>query len=213
MSETPASQRPKQARSLKTEQALLDALETLLARKSFADITVSELSREAGLTTGAIYRRFKDKEDVLRAAFQRFYESSKVRTLTNEDDYPASMTDRQVLEKYVSDLMHFTLDHIDLMRAANQLNDQRSFQLMTQARALSADWLANRLKSSSLSHEELSIRTRFVLRVATATFRDTFLAGTGAVSETAQYEAEHRDELGQLTENLVGMAAGYLALE
>lgn len=213
MSATPTSQRPKQARSLKTEQALLDALETLLGRKSFADITVSELSREAGLTTGAIYRRFKDKEDVLRAAFQRFYESSKVRTLTNEDDYPASLTDRQVLEKYLSDLMHFTLDHIDLMRAANQLNDQRSFQLMTQARALSADWLATRLNSSNLAHEELSARTRFVLRVATATFRDTFLAGMGAVSETAQYEAEHQDELEQLSENLVELAVGYLALE
>ena len=95
MSDTPTNQRPKQARSLRTEQALLDALEALLSRKSFVDLTVSELAREAGLTTGAIYRRFKDKEDVLRAAFQRFYESSRVRTLTNETDFPAAMSDRQ----------------------------------------------------------------------------------------------------------------------
>lgn len=213
MSDAPMSQRPKQARALKTEQALLDALEMLLARKSFVDLTVSELAREAGLTTGAIYRRFRDKEDVLRAAFQRFYESSEVRTLTNEADFSEAMSDREILEKYLTDLMHFTLDHIHLMRAANQLNDPKSFQLMTQARTLSADWLASRLNTSSLPLSEIKQRTRFVLRVATATYRDTFLAGTGAVSDKARYQAEHEAELQQLAQNLVAMASSYLALE
>ena len=213
LSESQTSLRPKQARSLKTEQALLDALETLLARKSFVDVTVSELAREAGLTTGAIYRRFKDKEDVLRAAFERFYESSSVRTLMNEADFPVGMTDQDVLEKYFSDLMHFTLDHIYLMRAANHLNDAKSFELMTEARTLSADWLASRLKTSTLQSNELQHRTRFVLRIATATFRDTFLAGTGAVDDIAQYEANNNAELKQLTENLVTMTFAYLVLE
>jgi len=184
----------------------------LLARKSFVDLTVSELAREAGLTTGAIYRRFKDKEDVLRAAFQRFYESSEVRTLTNESDFPEAMTDSELLEKYFSDLMRFTLDNIHLMRAANQLNDPKSFQLMTQARTLSADWLASRLKTSPLPLSEIKQRTRFVLRVATATFRDTFLSGTGAVSDRARYEIENEEELKQLTQNLVTMTHTYLAM-
>lgn len=211
--DTLTNHRPKQARSLKTEQALLDALEALLVQKSFGDLTVSELAREADLTTGAIYRRFKDKEDVLRGAFQRFYERSQFRIETTGEDFPEGMTDRQILEKYFSDLMHFTLDHIHLMRAANHLNDPSSFQLMTEARTLSADWLASRLKSSNLPLAELKHRTRFVLRIATATFRDTFLAGTGAVTEKIRYISDHEADLENLTQNLVDMARDYLSIE
>ncbi len=213
MSDPSISHRPKQARALKTEQALLDALETLLARKPFADLTVSELAREAGLTTGAIYRRFKDKDDVLRAAFQRFYNSSKVRTLTIEADFPPAMSDRQVLEKYLTDLMHFTLDHIHLMRAANHLNDAPSFELMTRARAISAEWLAGRLTGSKHAPDELNHRCQFILRAATATFRDTFFAGAGAVTETSEYEITHREDLAQLSHNLTELACAYLAID
>lgn len=212
MSETSASQRPKQARSIRTEQALLDALERLLIDRSFADLTVSVLAREAGLTTGAIYRRFKDKEDVLRAAFQRFYERSEEQTALNAAAFPADLDDRALLGKYVSELMTFTLEHIHLMRAANHLNDIGSFELMTRARSLSADWLSARLTSSPLPEELLRQRTRFVLRVVTATFRDTFLSGAGQVSAENGIGEDRQREHERLCNNLVDLACGYLGV-
>lgn len=63
---------PVQERSQKTEQNLLDALEKLLVKKSITDLTVAEIAAEAGVTTGAIYRRFKDKQHLLQSAFIRF---------------------------------------------------------------------------------------------------------------------------------------------
>lgn len=211
MIESKAQQmRPKkQARSQKTEQALLDALETLLSEKSFSDLTVSELASEAGLTTGAIYRRFKDKEDLLRAAFERFYERSEDQTLTSDTNYPASMSDRSVLETYFSALMHFTLEHIHLMRAANHLNDAHSFELMVKARITSADWLSGRLQNSQYGQAELQTRCRFMLRVATATFRDTFISGRGA---NPDYMSENEQELDKLSSTIADMAYGYLGV-
>ena len=200
------------ARSLKTEQALLDALERLLAQKSFIDLTVSELATEAGLTTGAIYRRFANKEDVLRSAFQRFYDRSEALMQEHDAQYPETMTGRQVLEKYISDLMAFTLEHIHLMLAANSINDAQSFALMTKARAVSADWLAERLGASPHSAKELKHRCHFVLRVATATFRDTFLSGRGALSSEPKPSKGHKAEQKKLCDDLANMACDYLGI-
>ena len=201
-------QKPKQARSIKTEQALLDALERLLVEKPFGDLTVSELAREAGLTTGAIYRRFADKNDVLRAAFQRFLD----RTETHDAEYPMELSDDEVLARYFTELMEFTMANIHLMRAANNLNDLSAFDQMTGARSVSAGWLASRLRTSSLSDDELLKRCRFVLRVATATYRDTFLSGRGAISSRSSYKREHRRELEALVKDMVELAQSHLGL-
>ncbi len=204
--------RAKQARSLKTEQELLDAFERLLTKKPFFELTVSELAMEAGLTTGAIYRRFNDKNDVLRSAFQRFYARAESFFLTSDAAYPSDMTDRMVLETFLKNMMLRTLENIHLMRAANSLNDPQSFKLMIKARDIAADWLANRLCSSDDALSELQMKCRFVLRVATAVFRDTFLSGRAAVSSHQDYLDTHQTELSRLNAELVDMAHKYLCL-
>ncbi len=202
----PEASRPKQARALKTEQTLLDALEKLLAQKSFADVTVSELALEAGVTTGAIYRRFVDKEDVLRAACQRFIERPQMHDVDFADD----LTDQQLLHEYFRGLMSYMLRNAHIMRAANYLNDIESFDHMNTARAASADWLAARIRTSNLSTKELDKRCRFVLRIATATFRDTFLTGRGATLSEAETRSKFEDKLDRLCQNLATMACSYL---
>ncbi len=205
-----ANPKPKQARSVKTEQKLLDALEKLLANKSFTDLTVAELAREAGVTTGAIYRRFVDKEDVLRSAFQRFIHD---RMLMYDFVYPAELSDRELLRNYFSNLMQFTLNNVHIMRAANHLNDIEAFDHMTQARADTAEWLAGRIRSSNLQPDELRNRCRFVLRVVTATFRDTFVSGRGAVDAQNDNPAKVHPRLERLCDRLADMASSYLCLE
>ena len=57
---------PQQARSAESYQRMLDAAEGVLAEKSFDDATISEIARRAGLTIGAFYARFHDKDALLR---------------------------------------------------------------------------------------------------------------------------------------------------
>src|SRR5215472_9529683 len=57
---------PQQARSVESYQRMLDAAESVLAEKSFDDATISEIARRAGLTIGAFYARFHDKDALLR---------------------------------------------------------------------------------------------------------------------------------------------------
>jgi AcrR family transcriptional regulator len=63
---------PKQDRSRANREALLDALMDLLYERPYADIGVADISRRAGMTTGAVYGRFGDKRGVAIALHERF---------------------------------------------------------------------------------------------------------------------------------------------
>ena len=58
---------PKQDRSRRTLQAVLDAAMELLATRPFPEVTVTEIVGRAGVSVGAFYSRFSSKESLLDA--------------------------------------------------------------------------------------------------------------------------------------------------
>jgi AcrR family transcriptional regulator len=67
---------PRQARSQETLDRILDAAEALVAEKGFADATVAEVARRAGSSVGAFYARFRDKDGLLYALYERYLEQA-----------------------------------------------------------------------------------------------------------------------------------------
>ena len=64
----PASRRtPLQARSNKTVEEILDAAASLLGRIPFEEITTSRLAQQAGISVGALYRFYSDKQEIFDA--------------------------------------------------------------------------------------------------------------------------------------------------
>ena len=51
-----------QARSIQTRNRIVAAFEALLKEKAFEDISVAEIASKAGVSVGAIYRRFENKD-------------------------------------------------------------------------------------------------------------------------------------------------------
>ncbi len=194
---------PQQDRSFRTRQTLLDALDRLLQSHSFEEVTVAQIAAEAGLTTGAIYRRFKDKRALLEASFERFAAQSRELQLEREAAM-ANIDDVGKVAYMIRSTLTFTIPYIPLMRAASALNDQASFDLMLSARNTSADWLASNLNSSLLAQGELRARTRFVLRTVSAVIRDTLFAGPG--------KGRQAKDLEDMVVQLTTMATAYLAL-
>lgn len=210
----PASQAPTQDRSRKTREELIDALERLLSDKSIGELTVAEIASEAGMTTGAIYRRFKDKQDLLRAAFDRFLEKTE-QSSSRLATEAGALSDRELLRMVIESTLKFTRDHIPIMRAASSLNDLPSFERMSKARQRIADEISELLGSSSLPHGELNRRIRFTLRVVTAVGRDTFLAGPGATQATSETDKElgmGKKAMDQLVNDLFDTSASYLEI-
>jgi AcrR family transcriptional regulator len=64
---------PQQSRSLETLGRILDAAERVLEEKSFSEATLAEIMERAGVTVGAFYRRFPDKDALLHHLDERFF--------------------------------------------------------------------------------------------------------------------------------------------
>jgi AcrR family transcriptional regulator len=64
---------PKQARSKETLGKLLDAAEMLLTESGLEGATVPAIAERAGVSVGVVYRRFPDKDALLRAVYLRFF--------------------------------------------------------------------------------------------------------------------------------------------
>jgi AcrR family transcriptional regulator len=65
---------PQQSRSQETLDRILDAAEQVLAEKAFGEATLAEIMERAGVTVGAFYRRYPDKNALLRHLDERFFD-------------------------------------------------------------------------------------------------------------------------------------------
>jgi AcrR family transcriptional regulator len=66
-----------QDRSVRTRDRLLDAAEALLSAGGPEAATVPAIAARGRVAVGSVYRRFPDKDAVLRAVYERFFERSR----------------------------------------------------------------------------------------------------------------------------------------
>src|SRR3954465_1577917 len=64
---------PQQLRSRETLDRILDAAEQVLEQKTFNEATLAEIMERAGVTVGAFYRRFPDKDALLHHLEEPFF--------------------------------------------------------------------------------------------------------------------------------------------
>src|SRR5690242_5595146 len=65
---------PQQARSRESLSRLLRAAQEVLGQKGVEGATIPVIAQRAGLTPGAVYRRFRDKDALLEAVILRMLE-------------------------------------------------------------------------------------------------------------------------------------------
>ena len=95
---TPARRFPVQSRSHHTVRRVLDAASSLLTQMPLEDVTTTRIAAEAGLSIGAIYRFFPDKQTIVDAIAVRHVEQ-----------FRASLEDSvmKVLERELAALENF----------------------------------------------------------------------------------------------------------
>lgn len=67
---------PRQARSRDTRRRLLDAAEIVMVKYGPEGATLPRIAKQARLSPATVYRRFRDKDALMRAVFRRFAERS-----------------------------------------------------------------------------------------------------------------------------------------
>ena len=65
---------PRQRRSQRSLEKLLDAAEEQIRTEGFENLTVNNVVSRVGLSVGAFYARFPDKTALIHAVQERFHE-------------------------------------------------------------------------------------------------------------------------------------------
>ena len=109
---------PKQARSERTLQRLLDAAEALIKEKGHAAVSIPEIARRAGSSVGGFYARFRDKDELLRALEERhFIElSERVEALADARRWANAPT-TAIVEAAVAELVSITRERRQMIAA------------------------------------------------------------------------------------------------
>lgn len=76
MSQSLAVRAPAQKRSAETMNRLLLAAEETFSERGFAASRLVDIAAKAGVTVGAVYARFRDKEALFNAVLRRFHHGS-----------------------------------------------------------------------------------------------------------------------------------------
>jgi len=109
---------PKQARSERTLQRLLDAAEALIKEKGHAAVSIPDIARRARSSVGGFYARFRDKNELLRALEERhFIElSERVEALADARRWRNAST-ADIVEAAVDELVTITRERRQMIAA------------------------------------------------------------------------------------------------
>ncbi|GAB6275750.1 MAG: TetR family transcriptional regulator [Rectinema sp.] len=94
-----------------TRQALIDSAVTLFSTKWYGTVSVAEICRSAGLSNGAFYRHFKNKEEIFCAILDHV-----VGQIEKALKPLSSMELSQRLPNFVSIIYNFSQEHTPLVR-------------------------------------------------------------------------------------------------
>jgi AcrR family transcriptional regulator len=111
-------QPPLQERSRRTLENICQAVETLLGTYDFDDISIADIVREAGCSTGSFYARFGSKDDLLPYLYERYDNDLRPRIAARMAANPiGSMSLRETVRAVVDHTIDMYAERRHLLRA------------------------------------------------------------------------------------------------
>lgn len=191
---------PQQVRSQQTLDRLLDAAESLVAAKGFEDTSVAEIAQRAHSSVGAFYARFRDKDALLFALYDRYLEQAMA---TTDDALDPVRWEGAGVERILASVLRFLVavfrEQAGLVRAfvrRNQIDPEfraREERLSHYvSRKLCALLLA---RKDEITHPDPERAAAFGLTMAFSTIESTVLFGETRSGALALSDEELAAEL------------------
>lgn len=200
--------RPRQARSVASYGRLLGAAREILAEKSFDEATVAEIAERAGLTVGAFYARFADKEALLGHLEQLLFETTRT-VVARIAAHAAGRAPASLLRELTTALVRIYRRQRAVARAL-VLRSHTDPALAERLRALNRDNMRRiadaLLASGAIRHPQPERAIWFALHAQRALLRDAILFGDGWAGERRISDARLVDEAARLVAGYLGLA-------
>src|ERR1017187_343270 len=126
MSITANRRTPLQARSKKTVEEILDAAASLLCTIPFEEITTSRLAEQAGISVGALYRFYSDKQEIFDAIAVRELDAFRVEIERVVTARQLIFSPRKVLGRVLDAYVEFleSRPHFRILALGNHISER-----------------------------------------------------------------------------------------
>jgi AcrR family transcriptional regulator len=174
-----AEQRIRQKRSQITYDALIDTCFELLREKEFDEISIADLSEQAGYSVGAFYARFKSKDELFDAMVRQHVQD---RREVRQRQF-ATANDDELIHELLDETVHYYWGRRRFWRAA-LIRSMREPEFWAPMRTLShefADALLTRFAARAgraLTNAEQA-NVRFAVQLAFGLINNTILNRPG----------------------------------
>lgn len=98
--------KPIQARSIEKRKKILEAGMKMISEKGFYHTTTAEIAREAGVSTGIVYRYFEDKKDIFLTALSEEIEHM----IENFNLQLKQISKQKELEEHLPEILRFFIN-------------------------------------------------------------------------------------------------------
>ena len=176
---------PSQDRSRKTAERFLDAGFKLLESRTFDELSVADLAREAGRSVGAFYQRFGSKDDflvVLLVAYFEAREASFAELLAEAKD--EGLIETVLSDNFASLMRNRNLWHAALRRSAQAPGFWAQFHKYVQRRPQLMAARIGALRGAPLSEAEV-FRLGMALQVFNSVINNQMMNNPGPLTLTS----------------------------
>ncbi|MCX6584092.1 MAG: TetR family transcriptional regulator [Candidatus Aminicenantes bacterium] len=174
-----------------TRQMVLDAALKVFGRKGFSQSTLEEVAREAGLTRGAIYWHFKNKNEMFGAVLEVLYERSGERVIkVLQSEQSPLLKIRQLIGEFLRIISNE--DEFRVIEEFHMLEFQKAKELkelckqhqekMTKMRAVIQDLISEGIASGDFDNRLDPAITTWALISYLAGMKTAWLSGIADIS-------------------------------
>ena len=169
------------AKDMEMERArrerIMEAARVLIFHYGFKKTTMQDIATEAGMSVGAIYNFFRNKEDIMIACAQSFKRDvvEDMRAVADGDGAPEAKLKEMMLLRSLSCLEHLkdSPHGIEIVTALSHRSDELRKKFEDMEVSLVAGVIAEGVASSAFSLKEANARE---VKDAAATFLKAFYA-------------------------------------
>ena len=188
--QVPVAQR---ADAVRNRRKILAAAEAVAARKGFADLTVEEVARTAGVGVGTVYRRFTDRAGLLNALLHDRELELQQAFLTG----PPPLGPGAPAPQRIRAFLHAMVDRVDVKR-----------ELLLSLEAGLAKSRDSRSAPGSVHHTHLAMLVREARPDADAHYLATALLAAVAPGTVDRHQREYGATLDDVKAGLDDLLAG-----
>lgn len=82
------------------DQPILESARKIFLEKGFEHTALKEICEDAGVTTGAVYKRYKDKEELFAAVVEKSVQEMNRVVEEKSDIDPANLSDEELISEW-----------------------------------------------------------------------------------------------------------------